>query len=56
MESALGRGRRTDNGDEVGAVVLQDVSGRRRTVGRRAIAMLFFSFLCFVLILIFFFF
>ena len=48
MERALGRGRRTDNGDEVGAVVLQDVSGRRRTVGRGAIAMFFFlPLLCF---------
>jgi len=53
MERALGRGRRTDNGDEVGAVVLQDVSGRRRTVGRRAIDMFFFPFLCFVLIFLF---
>jgi hypothetical protein len=38
---ALGRGRRTDNGDEVGGGLLERLCGRRRTDGRRAIAMLF---------------
>jgi hypothetical protein len=42
---ALGRVRRTDNGEEVGAVPLEGASGRRRTDGRKR-AMLFFL-LCF---------